>query len=254
MSDSATRSGSADHPDSAAVTHSAPESPRLSAKDRNGLIVSAYPSHQPRQKIPKLRLVYFCHLSLAVLQTTLANIAAKPGCGIIYVKRCYARPVNRTEAIEILRRHQPLPPDSTLSEDVLRDFDAARRYFVANPDREAVPLLLGAIGDGSGFGVYQLIEDAIRPLPSSAVLPHVIVALQSTRAAARSWAAEIASSFPDPCLIPFLTPMLFSPDEDCRASAATALRFIPSQEVPTLLREAYARTRDPVLQEVLDEL
>jgi HEAT repeat protein len=163
-------------------------------------------------------------------------------------------PVNRMEAIEILRRHQPLPPDSTLSENVLRDFDAARRYFVANPEPEAVPLLLGAIGDGSGFGVYQLIEDAICPLPSSVVLPHLIAALQSMRPAARSWAAEIASNFPDPCLIPFLTPMLLSSDQDCRASAATALRFIPSPEIPILLREAYARTGDPVLQEVLDEI
>ncbi len=162
--------------------------------------------------------------------------------------------MNRAEAIEILLRHQPLPPDSLLSEEVLREFDAARKYFVANPDPDAVPLLLNAFGDGSGYGVYQLVEDAIRPLPPEIVVPQLIAALQIPRPWMRYWAAEVAANFPDPALIPVLAPMLLSADTDCRGAAATALSFIATPKASAILREAYARTRDPFLHEIVDAL
>jgi HEAT repeat protein len=162
--------------------------------------------------------------------------------------------MNRAEAIQILQRHQPLPPDTSLSEEVITDFDAARRYFVAHPDPDAVPLFLNAFGDGSGFGVYQLVEDAIRPLPPATVLPHLIDALQSSRPSKRYWAAQIAVNFPDPALIPVLAPLLFSADSDFRAAAATALMFIKAPEVPGMIREAHSRTGDPFLQELIDDL
>lgn len=162
--------------------------------------------------------------------------------------------MNRAEAIQILQRHQPLPPDSSLSEEILSDFDAAREYFVANPDPDAVPLLLNAFGDGSGFGVYQLVEDAICPLPPEVVIPQLISALQSPRPWMRYWVAQVASNFPHPSLVPVLAPMLLSADDDCRAAAATALSFIATPETSALLREAATRTQDPFLQEIVDDL
>jgi HEAT repeat protein len=141
-----------------------------------------------------------------------------------------------------------------LSEEVLREFDAARKYFVANPDPDAVPLLLNAFGDGSGYGIYQLVEDAIRPLSPEIVVPQLITALQNPRPSMRYWVAQVAANFPDPALIPVLAPMLLLTDTDCQAAAATALSFIATPEASALLREAAARTRDPFLQEVVDDL
>ena len=162
--------------------------------------------------------------------------------------------MNRTEALQILQRHQPLPPDSSLSEEMLRAFDAARKYFVANPDPAAVPLLFNAIGDGSGFGVYQLIEDAICPLSPEIVVPHLIAALQSTRSSTRFWAAQVALHFPDPVLIPVLAPMLLSADTDCRMAAASALFFIATPEATDLIYQAYDHTLDPLLKTIVDDL
>lgn len=162
--------------------------------------------------------------------------------------------MDREQALAILRCHQPLPADDVLPEDWLADFDAARAYFAAHPDAAAVPLLLGGLGDGSGHGVYQLVEDAIHPLPAAVVLPHLRAALQSPRPWARTWAAEIAMGFPDPSLIPLLAPMLLAEDEDDRCAAASTLSFIPHLQAGVLLREAYARTRDEFLGGIVADL
>ena len=65
------------------------------------------------------------------------------------------------EAIEFLKTVQPLPDDSELSEELIAQYDEVRKHFIKSPNELAVPLLLNSFGDGDGFGVYQLVEDAI---------------------------------------------------------------------------------------------
>lgn len=64
-------------------------------------------------------------------------------------------------ALTFLKQHQPLPDDAALSESTARDFEAARAHFAKTVDARCVPLLLHSFGRGTGFGTYQLVEDAL---------------------------------------------------------------------------------------------
>ena len=64
-------------------------------------------------------------------------------------------------ALAFLAQHQPLPDDAALHESTARNFEAARAHFATTVDARCVPLLLHSFGRGTGFGTYQLVEDAL---------------------------------------------------------------------------------------------
>jgi hypothetical protein len=156
--------------------------------------------------------------------------------------------MTRDDALSFLRSHQPLPADEDLSDDLIQEYDEVRRFFLQHPDPACIPLFLGSFGEGSGFGVYQLVEDVLLPLGPDQVVPHLSAALVSSCAGVRYWCAQIAGAIPDARLVPALFTVLGDPISDIRVEAAFALGRIGGAEVRDRLRALVDREAD---QEVL---
>src|SRR5262245_23686050 len=105
------------------------------------------------------------------------------------------------DALAILRRYQPLPPDELLTQEMLNDFDAARAYFNDNPNDECVLPLLNSLGGRNGFGVYVVVEGTLLQHSPEVVVNHLQTTLRSPNRYTRLWSTDIAASFPDPRLL-----------------------------------------------------
>lgn len=162
--------------------------------------------------------------------------------------------MTRKEALDFLRQHQPLPADKDLSREIVDKYDESRKYFLANSDPVAVPLLLNSFGEGSGFGVYQLVGDVIAKLPNEIVVPHLAAALESEHRGIRYWNAQIAARFPEPELTPSLAKLLLEPDHDLRYAAITALEQIGDETAMVVLREALRSEMDEEIRDLLREV
>lgn len=97
--------------------------------------------------------------------------------------------------LEVLRLHQPLPPESELTAEQIDRFEEARLHFVSNHDDRCVPLLIGAVNADSGFGVYQMVEDALRNQSHAVVLSELEKALLEGKEHHLPWVLEWATSF-----------------------------------------------------------
>lgn len=101
--------------------------------------------------------------------------------------------MNTNEALEFLRSHQPMPPDSTLTTELSQKYNEVREFFEAHPDPRCIPLFLNSFGDGDGFSAYQGVDLVLLLFSHEQVLPHLLTALSSIHPGVKSWTAEIAS-------------------------------------------------------------
>ena len=168
--------------------------------------------------------------------------------------KLFARRMNRDEAIKFLSEHQPLPPDRLLRRHLIERYDEVRRYFLAHPDPETIPLFINSFGAGGGFGVYQLIEDVLRCHPSAIVIPHLVDALKSRSGGVAYWSAEISAIFPDPRLVEPLISILNDGPEDARYPALTALEQIDDPRIVPALIEARERNADPGIEDLIADI
>ena len=135
-------------------------------------------------------------------------------------------------ALAFLRAHQPMPPDDALEDSLIEQFDTVRKYLIAHPDPACIPLLLGAFGDGMGFGVYQVCDDVLRHFSTAQLAPHLALALASDRSSTRWWAAHWAMEFPHPSLFPELRRLLLMrapEDEDARGFLIDAVESLANE-------------------------
>ncbi len=117
-------------------------------------------------------------------------------------------------AISFLAAHQPMPSDTDLSEDLIRQFNSVREFLIHNPDARSLPLLLGALPSGSsGFGVYQLVDDVLRAHPPAEVIDALVTALCSSTEP-RTWALILALDYDDDRLVEQARLRTASADED----------------------------------------
>ncbi|WP_129692171.1 HEAT repeat domain-containing protein [Gottfriedia acidiceleris] len=158
------------------------------------------------------------------------------------------------QALSFLKEHQPLPSDEELDEETLRELDETRKYFIENPFLECIPLFLNVFGDGSGFGVYQLIEDVIVQFSNEEVVPHLLKSLQSDHKGVRYWSAQIALSFPDNQLIKPLSLLINEKESDIRYVAYTALGEIQDKLVLSILKSALRNEKEPDNYELLEDI
>lgn len=165
--------------------------------------------------------------------------------------------MNKEEAIEFLRRHQPMPPDSELTEDLITRYNEIREYCIAHPDPEYIPLFLNSFGEGDGCGVYVLVDRVMRQFSAEEVIPHLIEALHSEHPSVREWCADIAIDFKSPELIDPLRELLQNPNEKkgTRCYAASDLGLIDDERATAVLEDAFAKETDPeVWVEINDAL
>lgn len=146
--------------------------------------------------------------------------------------------MNAEVALQFLRDHQPLPPTSRIDGSLLRRFDEICRYFAVHLDSRSVPLILNALGDGDGHGVYQLVEETVLAYPESVVIPALQQGLQSPFASVRYWSAQIAANYCREELIEPLGQVLDRGSLDECLAAVTALELIGSPDADRRLRAA----------------
>jgi hypothetical protein len=158
------------------------------------------------------------------------------------------------EAKQFLRSHQPLPPDEFLTQELIGTLDEVREYLLLHPDPECVPLLIGVIGAGSGYGVYQLIEDVLLKFPTELVVPHLKEGLRSPHGGVRCWSAEFAASFPSPSLVEPLAVLLRNGNYDEKSAALTALEQIQSPCTGEVARSFLAQETDEELRSIALEI
>ncbi|SMQ80613.1 HEAT repeat-containing protein [Bacillus sp. OV166] len=158
------------------------------------------------------------------------------------------------QALSFLKEHQPLPNDQEVDIEDIRSLDEARKYFIENPYPECIPLFLNVFGKGSGFGVYQFIEDVIMQFNNKEVVPHLVKSLQSDHQGVRYWSAQIASSFPDKRLIEPLSSMVIEKDSDLRWAAYMALEEIRDKSVFSILKSALQNEKEPENYEMLEDI
>ncbi|MBU6954447.1 hypothetical protein [Hahella sp. HN01] len=121
--------------------------------------------------------------------------------------------MNIDKSLEFLRKNQPLPADEDVSEADIDMFNQVRTFLISNPDERAIPLVLNAFGDGSGFGVYQVCDDIFRPFKSEVVLPHLKNALASKHYGMRYWASQWAMEINSIDIVPEINSMLKNPED-----------------------------------------
>lgn len=159
------------------------------------------------------------------------------------------------DALRFLAQHQPLPGDANLSDELIREFNDVRAFFESHADPRSPELLLGALGDGSGFGVYQLVEDALHNQERGAVLAALRGSLSSEHAGVRSWSAEIAAgSYHDRSLLPGVMALLAEdPSPDTRYWAAVFVSRLAAigEAEPSAIRALLETEQDAEVAELL---
>ena len=159
------------------------------------------------------------------------------------------------EAVDFLREHQPMPPEDALTEELMTRFDEARRALERDPDPRGLPLLLHSLGEGTGLGVYQLLDDTLRAYDREDVVRALAESLTSSLPGVASWSMEFALDYPDPRLVPAAIALLRSGDFGARYFAAAFLvqDWVTDPFAREALRDAVVHEQDPAIREVLSE-
>ena len=162
--------------------------------------------------------------------------------------------IESSEAFEFLRQHQPLPNDNIL-ESVIEKFNEVRKYFLDNPDPGCVPLFLNCFGEGSGFGLYQTIEDLIRGYDDNFVIVHLRNALFSSHVGVRYWCSQIASCYEYDDLIDGLINVYDEGNIDSKCASLTALsNYDDQQRVIEIAKKAINSEKDDDLLEIARDI
>lgn len=156
------------------------------------------------------------------------------------------------QALAFLRQHQPLPPTEGMGADLLDRFEEVRRHFVDAPDERAIPLLLGALSQGDGHGVFQRVEDCLQQHPVHVVALHLAAVLREGRPESQYWAATFAMGCPHEDLIRPLGELVRTGDRECRTAAIMALDLHDSEEAQAMVSQLAAT--DPEVAALLAEL
>lgn len=164
--------------------------------------------------------------------------------------------MNLSDAVDFLKKHQPLPDDSQLEKnsEILKKYNEIRKYFLANPNPICIPLFINSFGNGSGFGVYQLIEDVLLEFSPKQVIPHLIEGLKSELYGIKYWSSQIASSFPDVKLIEPLAKLLTDESADIRSAVIIALSEIDDKRVLGIIKNAQKQEKDAEVLELIQEI
>ena len=100
------------------------------------------------------------------------------------------------EADDFLSRHAPLPADADLTSELIQGFNAVREHIIEQPNRAILAKYMTSFGDGSGMGVYQTSDDALRAHDPEAIEFALRLGLESGRRPALYWCMHFCPQFP----------------------------------------------------------
>jgi HEAT repeats len=161
--------------------------------------------------------------------------------------------MNREEALRFLADHQPLPPDSELTQSLIDIYNEVRLFFLDHPDTDCIRPFLNSFGAGNGLGVYKLIGDVFEELPPNNVVAELKHSLRSQQRSVRYWSAQIAALFPANDLLPMLQSLLRENDFDMKYAALTALEQI-EEGAGAVLLDFLNNEKDPELRSLAQEI
>ena len=163
--------------------------------------------------------------------------------------------MNETDVIKFLSRNQPLPDDEDLSEELIGQYDDARKFLIDHPSDEGVRLILNSFGIGNGWGVYQLVEDAVAVVSPEVAAKHLANALRSPLEGVKYWSAQISANYDDEQLIEPLQALLHDLSEDVRMAALISIEKYMSDELKAMLQKMLAKeTGDEIRATIKDIL
>jgi hypothetical protein len=155
------------------------------------------------------------------------------------------------KAIEFLRRHQPLPPTRQASDELLAELERVRRYFTGILDPRAVPLLIGALGEGDGHGIYPMVETTLLAYPDDVVVSALMDGLHSQHGSVRYWSAQFAANYPREAFLDLLADVYRSGGVDERIAAITAIEVIGTDEARRRLGEFLMLEAHPAVKRLI---
>ena len=162
--------------------------------------------------------------------------------------------MTKDQALAFLTQYQPLPDDGKELENILEEFNEVRKYFISNPNSICIPLFLNCFGKGSGYGVYQLVEDVIITHNEDEVVFYLKKALLSDSSSIRYWCAQISENYDSEELLEGLLNVYEKGDIDAKCASLTALSGIKSNKVPEIARKALDTETDKDLIEIANDI
>lgn len=159
-------------------------------------------------------------------------------------------------ALDFLQKHQPMPDDEDLSEELIATYNEIREYFMRVKDKKCIKLFLNSFGYLDGFGVYQLVDSVILQFSIEDVLDDLIDGLKSEYFGVRYWCAMISANYPCLELVYSLEKLLYennlSPEDefDLKSAALISLSMFEFPETIKVLKSYINKESD---EELLSE-
>ncbi len=162
--------------------------------------------------------------------------------------------MTKKKAFEFLEKNQPFPEDESVEFNI-KKFNEIRIFFIENNDPLCVPLFLNCFGEGSGFGIYQTIEDLVAQYDDELVIMHLNKALFSQYAGVRYWCAQIAQNYKDTSLINGLIYSYKLGGNDSKCASLIALSNYDDLKVIDIANDSLKEeVDDGLLQEIASDI
>ena len=163
---------------------------------------------------------------------------------------------NAADLFRFLATHQPLPPDAEWDDALLASVGEVRRHLEKHPDDSAIPLflgLMGLIGEGSGFGHYQIFDEVLRAHTEAVVVDALRECLRSSSASRRYWCVEYCAGGYATHLLGDLEVFLDDRDEGTRFQAIQSIQTAQNGEALAMLERARGRAVDDETRSRIDD-
>ena len=122
-------------------------------------------------------------------------------------------------ALSFLKAHQPMPSDTSITDEDGAAFAEVLRHFETEHDERCIPLLIHSVSPDTGLGMYEHIKFVLMAYPSEQVVPQIRRGLADGNDGVRSrcclWAADVSAWE----LIDLIHPLTAHHDEDIRLAA-----------------------------------
>lgn len=157
-------------------------------------------------------------------------------------------------ALDFLKKHQPMPKDEYIDEDLIKEYDEVRKFFTNHYDERCIPLFLNSFGEGDGLGVYLHIEELLQKYDHNVVVNYLEKGILSDTPSIRYWCTEIAAVIVDKQLVTALKNSLNDENIDIRISSIIALENIKENKVYQILQNRLEIEEDKEVINLIKEV
>lgn len=125
---------------------------------------------------------------------------------------------------------------------------------MVHPSEEGIRLILNSFGSGDGWGVYQLVEDAIAAVPPDVAVKHLLNSLRSPFVGVRYWSAQISANYNDKQLVEPLRMLLHDESMDVRMAAVIAIEKYIDDDLKNELESILAEDPSKEIRSLIGDI